>query len=209
VRPHYRIGKRTLPLAAAGALILVGAVLVGLGSTTTVPPSVAPPSVAIGSTPPPAAPVTGPPRPAATRDPQAPIPLGYRIQIPRLSIDLPIAEGDLTRDVDQQRTPEGFAFHLPGTSIPGLGSNTYLYAHARVGMFLALWDARPGDQVLVSTPDLRVLRYVITEIHARVPPDDISVVQPTPGERLTLQTSTGPTPGDPRFVAIAVPAPPP
>ena len=111
--------------------------------------------------------------------------------------------------MDQQRTPEGFAFHLPGTSIPGLGSNTYLYAHARVGMFLALWDARPGDQVLVSTPDLRVLRYVITEIHARVPPDDISVVQPTPGERLTLQTSTGPTPGDPRFVAIAVPAPPP
>jgi len=209
VRPHYRIGKRTLPLAVGGALIIIGAVLVGLGSTSTAPPSVAPPSVAIPSSPPSDTRVTGQPLPTATRDPLAPIPLGYRIQIPRLSIDLPIAEGDLARDVDQQRTPEGFAFHLPGTSIPGLGSNTYLYAHARIGMFLALWDARPGDQVLVSTPDLRVLRYVITEVHPRVPPDDISVVQPTPGERLTLQTSTGPTPADPRFVAIAVPATPP
>ena len=214
MRPHYRIGKRTLPLAAGGALIIVGAVLVGVGSTITAPPSVAPPTVArptdaIRSSAASVTPDTGRPSATATRDPLAPIPTGYRIQIPRLSIDLPIAEGDLTRDVDQQRTPEGFAFHLPGTSIPGLGSNTYLYAHARVGMFLALWDARPGDQVLVSTPDLKVLRYVITEVHPRVPPDDISVVQPTLGERLTLQTSTGPTPADPRFVAIAVPATPP
>jgi LPXTG-site transpeptidase (sortase) family protein len=209
VRPHYRIGKRTLPLAAGSALVIVGAVLVGLGSTTSAPPSVAPATLAIQSAPPSVTSVTGPPPAAATRDPLAPIPLGYRIQIPRLSIDLPIAEGDLARDVDQQRTPEGFAFHLPGTSIPGLGSNTYLYAHARVGMFLALWDARPGDQVLVVAPDRRVLRYVIADVRPRVPPDDISVVQPTPDERLTLQTSTGPTPADPRFVAIAVPATPP
>ena len=48
--------------------------------------------------------------------------------------------------------------------------------------------------------------YVIADIRPRVPPDDISVVQPTPDERLTLQTSTGPDPGDPRFVVIAVPA---
>jgi hypothetical protein len=39
-----------------------------------------------------------------------------------------------------------------------------------------------------------------------VPPDDVSWVQPTAGERLTLQTSTGPNPGDPRYVAVAVPA---
>ena len=196
-------------MAAGIALVVVGAVLVGLGSTTPAPPSVAPPSRTVRSAPPSVASVAGSPSPAATRDPLAPIPLGYRIQIPRLSIDLPIAEGDLARDVDQGRTPEGFAFHLPGSSIPGVGGNTYLYAHARVGMFLALWDARPGDQVLVSTPDLRVLRYVIADIRPRVPPDDISVVQPTLDERLTLQTSTGPTPADPRFIAIAIPATPP
>jgi len=127
------------------------------------------------------------------------------VQIPRLGIDLPISEGDLVRDVDQQRTPENFAFHYPGTSIPGRGSNTYLYAHARVGMFLSLWNARPGDEIYVSTPDLRALRYVVTEVHPRVAVTETSWVLPTIDERLTLQTSTGPNPGDPRFVVVAVP----
>jgi LPXTG-site transpeptidase (sortase) family protein len=201
--PHYRIGKRTLPVVAGGALILVGIVLIaGSGVSLPTAPSFAPTPLAIATS---AAPLTS--RSAsATRDPYTPIPLGYRIQIPRLGIDLPIAEGDLARDVDQQKTPEGFAFHLPGTSIPGLGGNTYLYAHARTGMFLTLWNARPGDQVIISTPDLHALRYVISEVQPRVPPEDVSWVQPTAGEQLTLQTSTGPNPTDPRFIAIAVPA---
>ena len=121
----------------------------------------------------------------ASRDPRAPIALGYRVQIPRLGIDLPIAEGDVVRDIDQQKTPENYAFHLPGTSIPGGGSNTYLYAHARTGMFLTLWNARPGDEVLISTPDLKVLRYVIVEVRPRVAPDDVSVAQATARERGT------------------------
>jgi LPXTG-site transpeptidase (sortase) family protein len=194
-----------LPVVAGSALILGGVLLVVLGPSAPTPPDVAPTPAVISST---IGPVTGA-APPATRDPNAPIPQGYRIQIPRLQIDLPIAEGDLTRDVDLGKTPEGFAFHLPGTSIPGLGSNTYLYAHARTGMFLTLWSAQVGDQVFISTPDLRALRYVIAEVHPRVPPEDVSWVQPTPTERLTLQTSTGPNPTDPRFVVIAVPAPPP
>ena len=194
--PEYPIGNRTLPFAVGGGLILAGILLIaGLGaaaprgpaSTSTAPPRASVPS---GSGTP--APLTMPP--------------GYRLQIQRLGIDLPLAEGDIARDIDLQRTPEGAAFHLPGTSLPGLGGNTYLYAHARVGMFLSLWNARVGDEVIVSTPDLRALRYVVSEVHPRVAPDDVSWVQPTPGERLTLQTSTGPDPGDPRFVVIAVPA---
>ena len=73
-------------------------------------------------------------------------------------------------------------------------------------MFLTLWNAKVGDEIFVSTPDLRALKYVVSEVHARVAPDDVSWVQPTSSERLTLQTSTGPDPGDPRFVVIAVPA---
>jgi len=205
--PHYRIGKRSLPVVAGGALVLIGILLLGasLGTPTPTPPSVAPTPLAIATT---TEPISTPGA-SATRDPRTPIPLGYRVTIQRLGIDLPIAEGDITRDVDEQKTPEGFAFHLPGTSIPGLGSNTYLYAHARTGMFLALWNVQPGDQVVISTPDLRALRYVISEVHPRVPPEDVSWVQPTNGERLTLQTSTGPNPTDPRFVAIAVPKPTP
>jgi len=135
-----------------------------------------------------------------------PIGDGYRIQIPRLAIDLPIAEGDVERDVVVQQTPENFAFHLPGTAIPGMGSNTYIYAHARRGMFLTLWNARAGDQVVISTPDGVALKYVVAEVHPRVPPEDTSWILPTSSERLTLQTSTGPNRDDPRFVVIAVPA---
>lgn len=134
-----------------------------------------------------------------------PIADGYRIKIPRLAIDLPLAEGDVERDAVRYETPDNFAFHLPGTAIPGDGGNSYIYAHARRGMFLSLWDARAGDEVLVITPDAREMRYVVSEVHPRVDATDLSWVAPTGSERLTLQTSTGPNPADPRFVVVAVP----
>jgi LPXTG-site transpeptidase (sortase) family protein len=187
-------------IAAAGALLLIaGAALFAVGerpSAESVAPLATPtasPTEVLAAT---ATPVQTNP----------PIPDGYRIQIPRLSIDLPIAEGDIERDVVVQQTPENFAFHLPGTAIPGAGSNCYLYAHARRGMFLTLWNARVGDDVFVSTPDGLALKYVVREIHPRVAPEDTSWIDATPTERLTLQTSTGPNRSDPRFVVIATPA---
>jgi LPXTG-site transpeptidase (sortase) family protein len=140
---------------------------------------------------------------ASAEIPSAPICSGFRIAVPRLEIDLPIAEGDITRDTLDQRTPEGFAFHLPGTALPGQSGNTYLYAHARQGMFLALWNVRLGDEVVIFSPDGQVLVFVVREILPRVSPTDVSSTQPTTMERLTLQTSTGPSPADPRFVVFA------
>jgi hypothetical protein len=137
--------------------------------------------------------------------PTGPIPDGYRVRVPRLGIDLPIAEGDLVRDSIEQRTPENFAFHFPGTAIPGTFGNSYLYAHARRGMFLALWNAKVGDEVRITTPSGSELKFVITEVHPRVPPAETSWLQPAGDERVTLQTSTGPNPADPRFVVIAAP----
>lgn len=134
-----------------------------------------------------------------------PIPDGYRVLMPRLRIDLPIKEGDIARDIDNQQTPEHAAFHLPGTRIPGEGSNSYIYAHARTGMFLALWDAREGDEVIIVTPTGAQLRYTVSEVQPRIPPTETKWVQPTPTERITLQTSTGPNPQDPRFVVVALP----
>jgi LPXTG-site transpeptidase (sortase) family protein len=126
--------------------------------------------------------------------------------MPRLGIDLPLAEGDIERDVVVQQTPENFAFHFPGTAIPGTVGNSYIYAHARRGMFLALWNARVGDQVTITTPGGNALKFVVTEVHPRVPPEDTSWIQPAGDERLTLQTSTGPNRNDPRFVVVAAPA---
>ena len=133
------------------------------------------------------------------------IPDGYRVQIPRLRIDLPIKEGDFARDIDNQQTPEHAAFHLPRTAIPGEGSNSYIYAHARTGMFLSLWEAKEGDEVIIVAPDGKTLLYVVREVHPRVPYNETVWVLPTQTERLTLQTSTGPNPQDPRFVVVALP----
>jgi LPXTG-site transpeptidase (sortase) family protein len=180
-----------IALVAGGALPRAGSVapLAVPGATATVPASV-PATVA----------------PAASAPPTVgPIPDGYRVKLPRLGIDLPIAEGDVHRDVVVQQTPEDFAFHLPGTAIPGTGGNSYIYAHARRGMFLSLWNARVGDEVVISTPNGGALKFVVTEIHPRVPPEDTSWIQPFPSERVTLQTSTGPNAADPRFVVVASP----
>jgi sortase (surface protein transpeptidase) len=193
--------NRWTPAVSVLALCL-GLVLI-VGSRPPAPAAVLPPAVAA---------VTTSLAPSATQSTSTPtatpvpaIPPGYRIKVPRLAIDLPLAEGDIERDAVRQQTPENFAFHLPGSALPGDAGNAYFYAHARAGMFLALWNAREGDQVVITTPDARELHYVVSEVHPRVDPIDVSWAGPTTGARLTLQTSTGPNSGDPRFVVIALP----
>jgi LPXTG-site transpeptidase (sortase) family protein len=195
--------RRALPVIAGLLLVTVGLGL-WLGSAGPAPAAVASPTPVASR---PAAPTPATSAVTVTPDQRSPIADGYRVQIPRLAIDLPIAEGDIVRDIDQQRTPENYAFHLTGTGVPGRGSNSYFYAHARTGMFLALWKARDGDEVFISTPDGKALKYVVSEVHPTVVPTDVSWAQPTGSERLTLQTSTGPNPTDPRFVVVALPAP--
>jgi sortase (surface protein transpeptidase) len=188
---------------APGVSALFFALAAILISGVSVHTDAGPPSPAASRSVPPTAIATVAASPSAT--PLPPIPLGYRIQMPRLSIDLAILEGDVERDVVQLKTPENFAFHLPGTGVPGSGMNSYIYAHARIGMFINLWNARVGDEVFISTPDGRVMRYLVSEVHPRVPPDEVQWVAPTPPDRLTLQTSTGPNPSDARFIVVALP----
>ena len=183
-----------------GLVLIVGA----LPATPAVAPT--PSTVAAVTASPLPSPTTLSPSASPTATPTPAIPPGYRIKIPRLAIDLPIAEGDIERDTVRLETPNDFAFHLPGTAIPGDRGNSYIYAHARRGMFLSLWNAREGDEVVIVAPEGRELRYVVREVHPRVEPTDVTWAAPTTSERLTLQTSTGPNPGDPRFVVIALPA---
>jgi LPXTG-site transpeptidase (sortase) family protein len=198
---------RSFTLLAGVLLLAVGIALVaggGLPRSGSVAP-LALPSPSATATPAPTASAdlaTPSPTPLATI---GPIPDGFRIRMPRLGIDLPIAEGDVQRDVVVQRTPENFAFHFPGTAIPGTTGNSYLYAHARRGMFLSLWNANVGDRVIITTPEGVELNFKVTDIPGKVPPQDTSWLNPSSEERLTLQTSTGPNPQDPRFVVIAAP----
>lgn len=135
---------------------------------------------------------------------------GLRVAVPRLGIDLPLAMGELSRDVPRPgyagATPERVALVYPEAALPGDAGNTYIYAHARVGMFLALWNARLDDLVLVLRDDGAVFRsYRIALIMPRVDPGDTRWLDPRGDERLTLQTSTGPRADDPRFIAVAYP----
>jgi sortase (surface protein transpeptidase) len=195
-------------VALAGVLLLAVGIALIAGEGLPRAGSVAPVALPSASG---TAPETALPVASAWSTPQVsatpgPIPDGYRIRLPRLRIDLPIAEGDIERDVVVQKTPENFAFHFPGTAIPGTVGNSYIYAHARAGMFIELWKAQPGDEVTITTPAGSELKFVVTEVHPKVPAGDTSWLLPSTGERLTLQTSTGPNRDDPRFVVIAAPA---
>lgn len=121
-----------------------------------------------------------------------------RIRLDRLGIDLPIVEGD---GID---APLGRAAHYPGSAWPGGGSNVYLYAHARPGMFLTLWQAMVGDEVVLQLVDGTARTYIVTAVLPKVPWDALQYVEPTPTEQLTLQTSTSYGPTAPRFIVIAV-----
>lgn len=196
-------------------IILIAAALLGLEPTSGPPvpldlppaPSLTPPSVvepsplldSVASPPPPAAaPTAAPGREIA----------GARVVIERLGIDLPLVWGDVGRDVPRDNyagaTPERVALVFPGSALPGAGGNTYIYSHARTGMFLTLWNVQAGDIVELRWPD-GVLRYTIQRIVPRVDPTDTSWLNPHGPERITLQTSTGPRASDPRFVAVAGP----
>ncbi len=125
--------------------------------------------------------------------------IATRIVIARLGIDQRIVEGD---GLD---APIGKAAHYPGTAWPGGGSNIYIYGHARVGMFLSLWQARVGDKVVLTLTDGTTRTYVVSKVLPRVPWNDVAYLNPTPTEQLTLQTSTSYYATAPRFVVIAVP----
>ena len=193
---------RVLAVAALSASLLGGCVPMQTQARATQTGSSA--SVAPG-------PPTPTPHTDATAVPLAPAGRaieGARISVPRLGIDLPLAWGDIGRDMPRSgfegATPERIAFVFPGSALPGAAGNTFIYAHARAGMFINLWSALPGDLVLLSWPDAS-LRYAISEVHPRVDASDASWLDPRGSERLTLQTSTGPRASDPRFIAIAIP----
>jgi hypothetical protein len=87
--------------------------------------------------------------------------------------------------------------YLPQLSQPGFGKATYIYAHARAGMFLPLLETKGFDQrgktVEVWTSDDWLYKYEITEVR-RDQPHTTGLRDPSNAttEQLWLQTSQGP-----------------
>jgi LPXTG-site transpeptidase (sortase) family protein len=205
-----RSRPRLVLLLAAVALAVVAAVVaLGGGSGPGTGPSPSPPLASPG-VPSPSSTAPGPTAtlPAVPTATPLESPSGRpegivarRIRIERLGIDLQVVEGD---GLD---APLRKAAHYPGTGWPDGGTNIYIYGHAQEGMFLSLWDARVGDEVVLELKDGTSRRYLVTEVKPRVPWNALEYLEPTPTEQLTLQTSTSYTPTAPRFIVIAEPAP--
>jgi sortase A len=119
--------------------------------------------------------------PAAARSSAPPEPASVigRIVIPRLEVSAIVREG-----VDPRTLRRGVG-HVPGTALPGEIGNAALAAH-RDTIFRPLKDVRPGDRVLVETPR-GTSEYVVRDTRI-VEPTDLSVLDATGGQTLTLVT---------------------
>jgi hypothetical protein len=132
--------------------------------------------------------------------------LATRIVVPRLDIDLPIV---LQTDYNPDYPLCDVAMYLPLFGQPGQGRATYIYAHAREGMFLPLLTASThndgarmlGMTVEVYTSDNQLFLYTITEVnrHTRSLNEAIN----TTTERLFMQTSEGPNGTIPKLQVVA------
>ncbi len=198
--------RTLIALIALMALLLLAQGSVPSPPATAPRETIAPPSLAIATV----APEIDVVVQTATAAP-APTPRDIadaRVIVERLGIDLPLVWGDVARDVPRDgyagATPERVALVFPGSALPGTGGNTYIYSHARTGMFLTLWQTRRGDLVVLRWPDTS-RQYLVSEIHPRIDPSDTTWLDARGPERLTLQTSTGPRASDPRFIVIATP----
>jgi hypothetical protein len=146
------------------------------------------------------------PSPAAT--PVPPKRVATRVVIPALDIDLPVVKppgGPGTYPLCD------VAQYIQSLSQPGLPGATYIYAHARVGMFLPLLDqskvndghAMIGMLVQVYTNDDMYFLYQITEVRRH----QLTLVDAVTAKasQLWLQTSEGPNGTLEKLQVIAMP----
>jgi hypothetical protein len=207
------VSRRLLPalLTAAGVVLL----MVGLLSYQDPPqavalapsadPSAGPSGPAVQTPRPslPPIPTGGPsasavpsPDPGATR-------VASRVVVPALRIDLPVVRppGD----------PDHFPYcnvaeFLPQLKQPGSPGTTYLFAHAREGMFLPLLrtaDAKMvGMLVQVYTSDNQLFLYEITRVMRNQ--DSLDFAFAATREQLVLQTSEGPRKGVPGYTGLVM-----
>jgi hypothetical protein len=129
-----------------------------------------------------------------------------RVVIPKLQIDLPV----MLQTANYGEFPLcDVALYQPLLGQPGQGRATYIYAHARDGMFLPLLIASQdnngqrmiGYVVEVFTSDNYVFLYTIAEVHRHV--KDLSDAFAATTERLWLQTSEGPYSNAPKLQVVA------
>ena len=122
------------------------------------------------------------------------------LRIPRLKLEVPVYDGtsDAVLDLAAGRIEE--------TALPGRAGNVGIAAH-RDGFFRVLKDIKEGDELVLDTP-VATEQYRVEWIRITTP-EDVSVIDPTPGRAVTLVGCypfyhVGAAPQ--RFIVRAVPA---
>jgi sortase A len=122
------------------------------------------------------------------------------LRIPKIKLEVPILEG-----TDEWTLNRGVG-HIEDTPRPGVTGNVGIVGH-RDGFFRGLKDIHVGDSIELDTGTAKTM-YRIERIWI-VKPEDVSVLDPTPGPALTLVTCypfffVGSAPD--RYIVRAVPS---
>jgi len=114
--------------------------------------------------------------PVPTPGPQQAI----RLQIPAISIDAPIVQGD-----GWEQLKKGVGQHV-GTANPGENGNVVLSAHNDIfgEIFRDLDQLKPGDQIVIYT-NQQPFTFVVTNKRV-VDPTQVNVMEPTTQPTVTL-----------------------
>jgi hypothetical protein len=200
-------------LAATGVSLIAGGLLTYTGLASAGPlPSASPSQLVVRPTPTLALP-TFPPESAAPSFSPSPTVVADRVAtrvvVPALDIDLPVIKPAGGEDAYPQCN---VAMYIQELKQPGQGGATYLYAHARDGMFGPIYerairkrhggpDSMLGMLVEVYTSDDKVFTYQVAEV--RLDQRNLNDALAATTEQLWLQTSEGPkgTPGKTQVIA--------
>ena len=201
--------------ARALILLVAGTSLAACGpqAASTAPDAGAPEATST------ATPATKPPAPTTLATPGAPprtmrpSDVPSRVVVPDLRTDLPVISGDVTLPGNPPDYPLcDVAQYLTSFPYPGrLGTTTWIYGHAREGMFLALLQAserNDGAELVGQTVDVYSTanvryRYRISEVLRHATDRSTAVGVPTDEGRLILQTSEGPRGTVPKLQVVA------
>lgn len=207
-----RLQQRLIPalLAAVGVSFIAAGLLTYTDPVAATPPSQEPPT-AVSETPGPSALLTFPP--LVSPSPSASVTPGQRrvatrVVVPALDIDLPVIRqpGGVNAF-----PPCNVAMYFTLLHQPGEKGATYLYAHARTGMFLPILTASKvnngkrmlGMLVQVYTSDDQLYLYEVVKVRRRVTTLDAALAEKD--ETLWLQTSEGPRGTIEKVQLIAIP----
>jgi sortase A len=145
-------------------------------------------------------PATLPDETTTTAVPLPPPPVGAAlaiIKIPSAGIDAAVVEGVGVPDL--KKGPG----HYPKTPLPGQPGNTAIAGHRTTygAPFYHLDQVKAGDPIFISTRD-GTFHYSVVSQHD-VSPNDVSVIDATTDNRLTLTTCTPRFTAEKRLVVVA------